>query len=284
MALDNFDRALIAVLRHEGGYVNHPADPGGATNKGVTQVVYDGFRNRLGLPKRSVRHITETEVRDIYKRQYWEAVKGDELPAGIDYMVFDGAVNSGPSRSGRWLQSALGVKVDGVIGEATLNAARQHPNHDVLIARACRIRMGFLRGLRTWPTFGRGWTSRVAGVNKMAQAMATGETATIPMKSEPGAQAKATASDIDRPTEKQEAAADALTGAGGAGSIISGAAQQLEPVKESSPVILYIFIGLTVLSVLLLAGGFALRWYNSRKAARAKKAMDSEAVAEVEAV
>jgi lysozyme family protein len=285
MARDNFDRALVAVLRHEGGYVNHPADPGGATNKGVIQRTYDGFRKRNNLPTRSVRQITDIEVREIYKRQYWQAVRGDELPKGVDYMVFDGAVNSGPSRSIRWLQAGLGVKVDGTLGDATIEACLAHPNHDALIAKVCEIRMGFLRALNHWPTFGKGWTSRVAGVKKLGQAMATGkapQTAPLPPQAPvAGSEARAPASNIDKPSEKQEAAADALAGAGGAGAVISGAAQQLEPVKESSPVILYIFIGLTVASVVLMAAGFGWQWYNARKAKRAQKAMNSEAVAEV---
>ncbi|WP_246677573.1 glycosyl hydrolase 108 family protein [Mesorhizobium sp. B2-3-12] len=95
------------MLAHEGGYSNHPADPGGATMKGVTQRVYDGYRKSKGLSTRSVKGIQTAELNEIYDRQYWDAVKGDLLPAGVDYVVFDGAVNSGPGRSIMWLQQAL---------------------------------------------------------------------------------------------------------------------------------------------------------------------------------
>ena len=285
MARENFDRALVAVLRHEGGYVNHPADPGGATNKGVIQRTYDGYRDRKGLSRRSVRQITDAEIREIYKRQYWDAVRGDELPAGIDYMVFDGAVNSGPSRSVRWLQAGLGVKVDGTLGDATIAACEAHPNHDALIAKVCEIRMGFLRSLKHWPTFGKGWTSRVAGVKKLGQAMATGKAPAVaptpPQAPVAGAEARAPASDIDKPTEKQEAVADALTGGGSIGGALSGAASQIEPIKESSPIIMYVFIGLTMAGLVALGVGMFLRYRNAQKSKRAQKAMDSEAVAEV---
>ena len=120
MSAERYNEALKRVLVHEGGYVNDPRDPGGATMKGVTQRTYDGYRKRLGLPSRPVSQITSAEVGEIYRRQYWAAVRGDELPAGIDYVLFDGAVNSGPVQSIKWLQRALGVSVDGVLGEATV--------------------------------------------------------------------------------------------------------------------------------------------------------------------
>src|SRR5688500_6264664 len=104
---NRFEECLKLVLVHEGGYANHPKDPGGATNFGVTQRVYDGYRLKAGVAKRSVKEITKTEVSAIYKRQYWDLIDGDELPAGVDYVVFDGAVNSGCGQSVKWLQRAL---------------------------------------------------------------------------------------------------------------------------------------------------------------------------------
>jgi lysozyme family protein len=166
---ENLDNALKWVLAHEGGYVNHPKDPGGATNMGVTQRVYDGYRARRGLHKQSVRAITADEVAEIYKRQYWDAVKADDLPAGVDYAVFDYAVNSGPGRAVKDLQREVGATVDGVMGFRTLAAVQQQDPFD-LIERLCNRRMRFLRGLRHWGTFGRGWTARVMGVKDGAQA------------------------------------------------------------------------------------------------------------------
>lgn len=169
---ENLETALKHVLVHEGGFVNHPKDPGGATNRGVTQRVYDAYRDRQGQSRRSVRAITAEEVADIYKRQYWDAIRGDDLPSGLDYAVFDYAVNSGPRRAAQDLQRELGVAVDGVIGNVTLAAVAKADVYD-LIDRLCARRMRFLKGLKHWRTFGKGWTRRVTDVAEIAMAMAT---------------------------------------------------------------------------------------------------------------
>lgn len=173
MVASSFDAALARVLRHEGGYSNHPADPGGPTNKGVIQRVYDAYRTARGLPKRSVRELEVSEMRDIYRRQYWDAVRADELPAGLDYAVFDAAVNSGPAQAAKWLQRALGVAADGQVGAVTLQAAAG-ADLEVVIEGLCDLRLAMLKGLRTWPVFGRGWAARVADVRRDAVAMAKG--------------------------------------------------------------------------------------------------------------
>lgn len=167
----NFDKALAAVLIHEGGYVNHPRDPGGATNRGVTQAVYDDWCGDKGLPRRSVKDITPAEVMAIYKRSYWDAVKGDDLPAGVDYAVFDFAVNSGVGRAARFLQRAVGAAEDGKIGPATLNAAKAMAC-DCLVDGVCNARLTFLKGLSIFDTFGKGWARRVEDVRAKAKAMA----------------------------------------------------------------------------------------------------------------
>jgi lysozyme family protein len=163
----NYPKALAAVLKHEGGYVNHPADPGGATNKGITQAVYDAYRKRLGLFSRSVKMIDDAELQAIYRKQYWEMIRGDELPTGIDYAVFDFAVNSGVSRAAKYLQMTLGVKADGIIGQITLKAAEEAEPR-IIINEICDRRMDFLMGLSTWRVFGTGWKGRVAGVRALA--------------------------------------------------------------------------------------------------------------------
>lgn len=166
----NFEMALAYVLEHEGGYVNHPRDPGGATNKGVTQAVYDGYRKMRGRGIQSVKFISEEEVRAIYKFQYWDRVQGDMLPAGVDYAVFDFAVNSGVGRASKYLQAVVGVAQDGIIGARTVAAVT---NPAATINALCDRRMGFLRNLKTFLTFGRGWTRRVQGVRAHALEMAT---------------------------------------------------------------------------------------------------------------
>lgn len=260
-----FADALARVLIHEGGYVNHPADPGGATNRGVIQRVYDGYRKRNGLATRSVHLITDAEVSDIYRRQYWDAVKGDQLPAGVSYVVFDGAVNSGPVQSIKWLQRALGVVDDGVIGNVTLAAVDAHPDHDALIAEICDRRLKFLKALRHWPTFGRGWTSRVFGVLAAGQAMASGSVVP-PARFVSGGEAKALPSDAkEAPTT---GVADAAAG-GGAGVIVALSAikDQLQPYTSVSRWIEMAVIGLIVVGGAIAVGGILYRlWANRRRA------------------
>lgn len=159
---NNFADALRSVLVHEGGYVDHPRDPGGATNKGITLAV---FQRHFGasLGKDDLRAITDEQVAHIYRTGYWDKCKCAELPSGVDYVVFDQAVNSGPGRSAKWLQSVIGVAVDGGIGPQTLAAAGNKPAADI-INQMCDTRLEFLRGLSHWDTFGRGWQRRVDGV------------------------------------------------------------------------------------------------------------------------
>lgn len=166
----HFDVALSHVLRHEGGFVNHPRDPGGATNQGVTQRTYDDWRRRNGKPPRSVRQIEAGEVAAIYRGDYWDRVRGDDLPAGVGYAVFDLAVNSGASRAVRFLQAAAGVAQDGVMGPITVAAAAADPRG--VIDRLLDKRVAFLRGLDTWDAFGRGWTARCNDVRAAALEMA----------------------------------------------------------------------------------------------------------------
>jgi lysozyme family protein len=147
MAASNFSRALPLILKHEGGWSNHPADPGGATMRGVTQATYDHWRAKWGKPSQSVRNISDAELSAIYKAGYWDQVGGDTLWAGVDYAAFDAAVNSGPGRARQWLSKALGSS-----------------DHSETVKRLCAQRRGFVRGLRTWSTFGKGWSSRIAAV------------------------------------------------------------------------------------------------------------------------
>jgi lysozyme family protein len=155
----NFEFSLNHVLKHEGGWSDHPKDPGGATMKGVTLATYSDW---LGRPasKDELRNISDEHLRDIYKTRYWDAVRGDDLPSGLDYVVFDMAVNSGPGRAARMLQSAVGATPDGAIGPKTLVAVQAH-GAEALIAVFQRSRQHFLEALPTFATFGKGWTRRV---------------------------------------------------------------------------------------------------------------------------
>jgi lysozyme family protein len=176
----NFERSLAAVLKEEGGYSNHPKDPGGATNFGVTQRVYDAWRSNNGKPHRSVKEITSDEVETIYYQQYWIMVRGDQLNSGVDLAMFDYGVNSGPSRAIKELQRTLGVKVDGIPGNVTLAAAAA-ADPIKLVNDLLDLRIKFLKGLSTWDTFGRGWSVRVSRVRAQAIEMAR----SAPTTSEP---------------------------------------------------------------------------------------------------
>lgn len=176
MANENrFERWLQLVLAHEGGYVDHPSDPGGATNLGITRKTLAGWRKVMpwtSLPKSEVKALTKETVAPIYRALYWDEIRGDDLPAGLDYAVFDYAVNSGPGRAAMALQRILGVADDGEIGPITLAAVAKRKPAD-LINALCDERIAFLQRLSTFAVFGKGWTSRVAGVRKLALTVVT---------------------------------------------------------------------------------------------------------------
>ena len=166
---DSFQHALEELLKHEGGYVNHPSDPGGRTNLGVTQRVWEDWVKHP-VTEADMKALKPDAVAPLYQANYWARVKGDNLPAGVDYCVFDASVNSGVSRAVKWLQTAAGTAADGAIGPATLGAvAEKQP--DVLVKEYCAQRLKFLQGLPTWNTFGKGWSRRVNDVEKTALAM-----------------------------------------------------------------------------------------------------------------
>lgn len=166
---DNFLDALAAVLHHEGGYVNHPSDPGGMTNLGCTKRVWEEWVGH-DVDEKAMRALTSADVAPLYKAKYWDKVKGDELPDGVDYIVFDAAINSGPGRAAKWLQQAVGVTADGAIGPGTLKAVSEMPAQEI-VEKYQQIRLEFLQALSTWGTFGKGWGRRVAEVGAAAEKM-----------------------------------------------------------------------------------------------------------------
>ena len=166
---DNFDLCLKLILAHEGGYVHHSQDPGGRTNLGVTQRVWEEWTGHE-VDEKQMRALTPELVAPLYKRKYWDAIRGDELVSGVDYCVFDVAVNSGPGRAIKFLQSCVGVTVDGGFGPRTLDAVSQQDPSE-LIELYCAKRLEFLQALKTFPTFGKGWSRRVAEVKDKALAI-----------------------------------------------------------------------------------------------------------------
>lgn len=173
-ASDAFDAALPFVLRWEGGYVDHPDDPGGATNRGVTQEVYDGWRAQQRLATRSVREITEDEVREVYKTGYWTPPRCDLLHSQLDLVHFDTAVNMGVGRAVRFLQASVGCAVDGQFGPDTESAAAGCELAST-IAAYCDAREAYYRRLvDKRPTLGvflRGWLNRLAALRRAAGPM-----------------------------------------------------------------------------------------------------------------
>ena len=166
MAINNWPQCFAFILKNEGGYVDNPADPGGATNLGCTKATWEAW---VGHPvtKDDIKALTPNDVMPLYKAKYWDTIKGDDLPEGVDYAVFDFSINSGPSRAAKALQSVLSVTVDGQIGSATLRALETANPREVATA-VCEARLAFLQSLPTYGTFGKGWSRRVAEVEQTA--------------------------------------------------------------------------------------------------------------------
>jgi len=163
---NKFSEALEVILHHEGGYVNHPKDPGGETNLGVTKRVYEDFGG-----EKEMKDLTKEDVEPIYKKNYWDRVKGDDLPEGLDLCIFDFAVNAGPGRAAKFIQRLVGTTVDGGIGPNTLKCIDDYIKENSVaetIEKYQSMRQEYYEGLSTFETFGRGWTRRVDEVTQEA--------------------------------------------------------------------------------------------------------------------
>jgi lysozyme family protein len=170
---DNFESSLKHLLAHEGGWSDHPADPGGATMKGVTLQVFREFKRNPHITKEELRNISDEDLATIYKKRYWDAVRADELLSGVDYAVFDCAVNSGPGRAIKVLQACVGTTPDGGFGSVTMAAVAQFQGDvaKTLVKEYCEKRLDFLKSLKTFEVFGKGWERRVNEVEKTALEM-----------------------------------------------------------------------------------------------------------------
>lgn len=166
----NWETTLAQILKHEGGYVNHPQDPGGRTNLGVTQRVWEEWTGKPAT-EADMRALTPEMVAPLYKKRYWDAVRGDDLPSGVDLCVVDLAVNAGVGRASKMLQQTVGVTADGQIGPKTLEAVLKMPADDV-IEKFCDLREEFYKSLPTFATFGKGWMRRVAEVREQGENLA----------------------------------------------------------------------------------------------------------------
>ena len=162
--MKQFNSCLEIILHHEGGYVNHPADPGGETNLGVTKRVYEAYCKKNGLRPKSMKSLEETDVAPIYKTEYWDRVKGDDMPKALALCVFDFGVNAGTGRAAKYLQGMIGTKKDGGIGPNTLKKLDEYIREhgvDGAVRNYQALRQKYYEKLKTFKTFGRGWTRRV---------------------------------------------------------------------------------------------------------------------------
>lgn len=265
----NFKSCLTEVLKHEGGWSDHPNDPGGATMKGVTLANFRKFV-KPNATKDDLRKITDAQIQTVYRRFYWDAVNGAELPDGIDMAVFDFAVNSGPSRAAQYLQKVVGVNQDGKIGPATIKACR-----DILpagvINRLCDDRLAFMKrakgsagaskGKLLWPTFGKGWQRRVDGVRSFSLKLSAQptpekpkvitETVEVPVPVEKPVVPKSVESEVRQKTNW-------LSGIFGAGGLLGGLSAWLGGM-DKDVLILTLGVAFVVIIAFIIAGEWIIR-------------------------
>ncbi|MFH6786641.1 glycoside hydrolase family 108 protein [Methylobacterium sp. MA0201] len=257
MAASNATTAITRILAHEAGYVNNPKDPGGPTNRGITQATLAAWRGHP-VTKADVRALPEAEAVAIYRAEYWDRVHGDALPGGLDYAVVDFGVNSGVGRANRYLQSVLKARklyagdIDGVVGAKTLAAIGGLTPAVVaaVIRDLCAMRLRYLKSLDGWPTFGKGWSRRVSEVQAAALALAAGTYAQAeadlpdPVPTVRGAPVQVAATR----TVTGKAAAVALLGV--VGDQASSYAGTFQTLSDIAPVFRYLFAACTVIGVL----------------------------------
>jgi lysozyme family protein len=254
MSAYSYAEAISRLLASEGGYVNHPSDPGGPTNYGITIADYRRYM-KPDATAADVRAMRVDEAKAIYREKYWRAMRCDELPAGVDYCAFDYAVNSGTGRVSKVLQRLLAISVSGRVDDATLAAAGKRESR-ALIQSICDERLRFLRGLKTWPVFGKGWSKRVGDVRLAALALADKSAGRTPLHDAPPpatAQGKGV-------VPLNDTARRSTTG----GALASGgiAAQQ-----SAANGVDWLVVAVIVLAAIAIAGGaWAFwRWHQKRR-------------------
>jgi|SRR5215213_5126877 len=247
MSAECYAESIRRLLKTEGGYVDHPSDPGGPTNFGITLGDYRKHV-KADASAANVRAMEVDEAKAIYRAKYWGAMRGDELPAGVDYCVFDYAVNSGTGRAPKVLQRVLGILVTGRMDDATIAAARGHEAR-ALVQTICDERMRFLQGLKTWPVFGKGWSKRVGEVRVAALAMADKAAGRAPIRS--GAPATRAPGKAVVPVNDA-----ARNGTAGGAIATGGAAAQ----QSAAGGVDWITIALIVVATLVVAAGAWAFW------------------------
>lgn len=231
MAAGNYAKCLTSTLEFEGGWSNHPADPGGATMRGVIQTVYNDYRDSKGRARQTVRNISEAELQEIYKTRYWDKVYGDALPAGVDLATFDFGVNSGPARANQY-RNRLGA-------DTAVNIAK----------RLCQARLAFVRALRTFSVFGKGWTRRIVTIEARSVKMAL-EAERLPP------------AEVRRELEKEATAANRRSKQQGGGAVGSGGGTYALSAADWTGIVV-IAVGVAVVGILIY------RSYINRQRAKA---------------
>lgn len=223
MAAGGFEKCHPITAKWEGGWSDHPDDPGGKTMYGITEAVYHTYLKSCGKPKRPVRYITKAEAEAIYRQNYWNAAGCETLHAGVDLATYDAAVNSGVSRGRKWLLASVG-------GSAVQT-----------VKNICAKRMSFVRGLRTWKTFGKGWSRRIADIEAKGVAMALSAVAI-------------TKTEVKSKLEKEaQSASNKATGnVAGAGGAVATPVGVDQATDQIAGIALAGFIGVAVLVAVIL--------------------------------
>ncbi len=256
MAASTFDEALTRVLAHEGGYVNHPSDPGGPTNHGITLNEYAAFKGRK-VTAADVRAMPLADAKAIYRAKYWGKMRCDLLPAGLDYALFDYGVNSGTGRAPKVLQRLCGLPDDGRLTDAVIAAASKRAAAD-LINRLCDERLAFLKRLKTWPIFGAGWRRRVTDVRIAALRMAAGA-------GRGSARTAASAPTLTPSSGKGVVAVGASARTGTTGGIVATGAMAAQQAHQAGASGTTLVVILATTLVAAVTAWIAWRWWRKRR-------------------
>lgn len=253
MSAASYPEAIRRLLASEGGYINHPSDPGGPTNFGITIADYRRYM-KPDATAADVRAMKVDEAKAIYREKYWNATRCDDLPAGVDYCVFDYAVNSGTGRVPKVLQRVLGIGITGRIDNATVAAVRKREAR-ALIQAICDERLRFLQGLKTWPVFGKGWGRRVGEVRAAALALADKPAGRAPQRDTP-----ATSTQGKGVVPVNEAARKSTAG----GAIASGGIAAQQSAENGADWVIIVIV--LVIAVAIAGGAWAFwRWHQKRR-------------------
>lgn len=257
MAASTYPEAIRRVLLSEGGYVNNAKDPGGPTNYGITLAVYRD-NGHAGATAADVKAMPLDEARRIYKLRYANPIGFDQLPAGLDYALFDYAVNSGVGRANKVIRRVCGLADNADLGTLMTAVAKRKATD--LIAAVNAERLKFLQGLKTWPTFGKGWGARVQSVNAAALKMAAIGAAPVPSTLPPVADPAPGKGEVPKPdTGKIVVSTGAPSGAAAGATWWDWVAAH--PVQSIAIAVV------AIIAVIIIAELIARRWQAYRQSA-----------------